>query len=364
MLTTPNPYALLAELTYRCPLKCPYCSNPLQLDRYRNEIDSATWKRVLAEAAGLGVVHVHFSGGEPLLRRDLCELIQEANRLDLYSNLSTGATLADQSNLEEMKAAGLDALQISLLDAEVGSNDWLAGARCFDRKREAVRMAKQLEFPVTLNVVLHRHNLDRLEQVIDLALQWNVDKLELAHVQYTGWAFRNRAALLPTPTQVERAAAIVEQVRVRVGDRLSIVHVMPDYFQNFPKACLHGWGRVFLTVAPDGAVLPCQTAREISGLDFANVKGHSLEEIWFHDPVFQRFRGTDWMPEPCRSCDRREIDFGGCRCQAFLLTGDLSATDPVCHLSPDHDVVQHAVVEAERDVESWTPRVYTNSQSD
>jgi pyrroloquinoline quinone biosynthesis protein E len=348
MPPTPRPLALLAELTYRCPLHCPYCSNPLELARYRNELDTATWQRVLAEAAELGVVQVHFSGGEPLVRRDLPDLIQHARGLDLYTHLSTGATVDGELAIQRLRAAGLDALQVSLQDAQPAGNDWLAGTPSFDKKRHAVAAAKELDFPVTLNVVLHRYNLDHLEEIIALASDWRVDRLELAHVQYTGWAFRNRSALLPNRAQVEHAETVVRQARQHLGDRPQIVHVLPDYFQPYPKACLHGWGRVFLTVAPDGAVLPCQTAREIPGLVFPNVRIASLADIWFHDPVFKRFRGTAWMPEPCRRCDRREIDFGGCRCQAFLLAGDPAATDPVCHLSPQHTVVEEALRQAQR----------------
>jgi pyrroloquinoline quinone biosynthesis protein E len=351
-----RPLALLAELTYRCPLKCPYCSNPLELSRYRQELDTATWQHVLAEAAALGVVQVHFSGGEPLIRQDLPELVNCARQFDLYTHLSTGGTLADEAALERLQTAGLDAIQISLLDARADENDWLAGRTSFDKKRRAVLAAKKLQFPVTLNVVLHRHNLDHLEAMLELADQWQVNRLELAHVQYTGWAFRNRAALLPTREQVERAAAQVEDARSRLP-HLEIVHVLPDYFQNFPKACLHGWGRVFLTVAPDGAVLPCQTAREIPALEFPNVQSSSLAEIWFQAPVFERFRGTAWMPEPCRSCDRRETDFGGCRCQAFLFTGDPAATDPVCHLSPSHQIVELALREPRQEPASLQFRV-------
>jgi pyrroloquinoline quinone biosynthesis protein E len=315
------------------------------LSRYRNELDTATWGRVLTEAAHLGVVQVHFSGGEPLLRRDVAELIRHARQLDLYSNLSTGATVADDALLAELEAAGLDALQISLLDAHADGNDFLAGAPSFEKKSQAIRTARRLGFAVTLNVVLHRHNLDRIEEIIDLGCQWGVDRLELAHVQYVGWAFRNRAALLPTRHQVERAGEAVARARDRLPGRPAILHVLPDYFQRYPKACLHGWGRVFLTVAPDGAVLPCQTAREIPGLEFPSVRDASLEDIWFHAPVFQRFRGTDWMPDPCRSCERREIDFGGCRCQAFLLAGDPAATDPVCHLAPSHSILTNGVLD-------------------
>lgn len=338
--------ALLAELTYRCPLQCPYCSNPLELRRYRAELNTDTWKRVLREAAGLGVVQVHFTGGEPLLRADLAELVNEARRLDLYSNLSTGGTLADEKKLNELRTAGLDALQVSLLDARPEGNDWLAGLPSFDKKRQAVDIGRELGFPITLNVVLHRHNLDHLEDILELACAWQVDRLELAHVQYVGWAFRNRAALLPTREQIDNAKRVVDQFQAIPGRTPKILHVLPDYFQSFPKACLNGWGQVFLTVTPDGAVLPCQTAREIPGLEFPSVRDQSLSDIWFRAPVFQRFRGTDWLPEPCQSCERKEIDFGGCRCQAFLLTGDAAATDPVCQLSPQHELVEIAVRES------------------
>jgi pyrroloquinoline quinone biosynthesis protein E len=243
-------------------------------------------------------------------------------------------------------------VQISLLDSRDTGNDWLAGRVSFEKKRRAVEIATRLQFPVTLNVVVHRHNLDHVEEIIELACQWRVNRLELAHVQYTGWAFRNRAALLPTRAQVERAATVVANAQNRLGQHphMEIVHVLPDYFQSFPKACLHGWGRVFLTVAPDGAVLPCQTAREIPGLEFPSVRSSSLTEVWFEAPVFQRFRGTEWMPEPCRSCDRRELDFGGCRCQAFLLAGDPAVTDPVCQLSPAHRVVELAIRTSDKEV--------------
>jgi pyrroloquinoline quinone biosynthesis protein E len=340
-----HPFALLAELTYRCPLKCPYCSNPLELRLAREELDTAAWKRVLTEAAALGVIQVHFTGGEPLVRRDLAELVARAHSLNLFTHLITSGIGADEHRLARLREAGLDALQISLQDSRPAENDALAGSPSFEQKGRAIEAARRLELPLTLNVVLHRHNLDRIAEVIELAVEWNVDRLELAHVQYTGWAFRNRAALLPTREQVQQAAEVVARARARLGRRPELLHVLPDYFQQFPKTCLNGWGRVFLTVAPDGLVLPCQTAREIPGLEFPSAREEALDEIWFHAPVFQRFRGTGWMPEPCRSCDRREIDFGGCRCQSFLLTGDASATDPVCHLSPRHHLVEEALRE-------------------
>jgi pyrroloquinoline quinone biosynthesis protein E len=338
-----RPYSLLAELTYRCPLACPYCSNPLKLRLEENELDARTWKRVLTEASGLGVVQVHFSGGEPLVRHDLAELVAHARGQNLYTHLITSGMGADERRLLQLREAGLDALQISLQDSRPGKNDWIAGAASFEQKRCAVEAARRLDFPVTLNVVVHRHNLHAIDEIVELAVAWDVDRLELAHVQYTGWAFRNRNALLPRRDQVEHAAKVAERARGRLGQRPEILHVLPDYFQQFPKACLNGWGRVFLTVAPDGVVLPCQSAREIAGLEFPSAREASLSEIWFDAPVFKRFRGTAWMPEPCRSCDRRQIDFGGCRCQAFLLTGDAAATDPVCQLAPLHNLVEDAL---------------------
>lgn len=342
-----HPYSLLAELTYRCPLRCPYCSNPLKLRQYANELDAATWGRVLAEAAELGVVQVHFSGGEPLLRRDFVEIVAAASRADLYSHLSTSGVGGADDTFRQLRDAGLDAVQISLQDSDPVGNKLVAGMECFEQKRQAVATAKKLDFPVTLNVVLHRQNLDRLTDVIALACDWNVDRIELAHVQYTGWAFRNRSALLPTKSQLDQAIDVVAAARESIGNRPELVHVLPDYFQQYPKPCLNGWGRVMLSINPDGAVLPCQTAREIPGLEFPNVRDASLREIWFDSAVFRRFRGTDWMPEPCRSCDRREIDFGGCRCQAFLVTGDVGATDPVCHLSPQRHLIDTALAEVE-----------------
>jgi pyrroloquinoline quinone biosynthesis protein E len=358
-----RPLAMVAELTYRCPLKCPYCSNPLQLERYREELDPDAWCRVLREAAALGVVQVHFSGGEPMLRHDLPRLIATARQAGLYSNLSTGATRADAEMLRTLKESGLDALQVSLLDATPLANDHLAGMPSFEQKRRAVEEAHRLGFPVTLNVVLHRQNLDRISEILSLANDWGVHRLELAHAQYVGWALRNRAALLPSEAQLRDAQATVDAWRAR--DRTSfggkrpprILHVLPDYYQEVPKACLNGWGRVFLTVAPDGAVLPCQAAREIPGLEFPNVRHQGLEQIWFASEVFNRFRGTQWMPLPCRDCERREVDFGGCRCQAYLLTGDAAATDPVCHLAPEHSIIVEALTEARREPPAFQYRV-------
>ena len=347
-METPRPYSLLCELTYRCPLQCPYCSNPLGFARHTGELETAEWQRVLMEAAALGVVQAHFSGGEPLVRADVAEIIRHASGLGLYTNLSTGGTLLTEKVAGELRAAGLDSLQVSLQDADAENSDRLAGgAPSFEKNIRAARLVKATGFSLTINVVLHRQNVDRLGAIIALAEELGAERLELANTQFNGWALKNRAALLPSRAQVERAAAVAQGARERLKGRMEILYVLPDYFEAFPKACLHGWGRVFMTVAPDGMVLPCQTAREIRGMTFANARELSLEEIWFHSEAFEKFRGTGWLPEPCQSCPRKATDFGGCRCQAFLLTGDARATDPVCSLAPRHDLITQALAEAE-----------------
>jgi PqqA peptide cyclase len=350
-METPRPYSLLCELTYRCPLQCPYCSNPINFARHKEELTTAEWERVLTEAATLGVVQAHFSGGEPLLRADLPQIIRRARDLGLYTNLSTGGTLLTEKLAGQLREAGLDSLQVSIQDADAENSDRLAGgAPSFDKKIRAAQIAKQLGFPLTVNVVLHRQNLDNIEAIISMAEKLGAERLELANSQYNGWALKNRAALLPTRAQVENAAHVADAARQRLAGRMEILYVLPDYFEQFPKPCLNGWGRVFMTVAADGSVLPCQTAREIRGLKFDNAREHSLEKIWFESDAFQKFRGTDWLPEPCQSCPRKEIDFGGCRCQAFLLTQDATATDPVCSLAPKHHLIVEALAEAESDV--------------
>ena len=337
-----RPFGLLAELTYRCPLACPYCSNPLNLADYGDELTTAEWRRVLAEAHELGVLQLHFSGGEPLLRRDLVELAKTACELGMYTNLITSALGLNRRRAEQLRAAGLDHVQISIQADEAAVSDRIAGTPSFDRKIEAARLVKKLGWPLTLNVVLHRQNIDRVAAVLRLAEELEADRLELANTQYYGWAWRNRDALLPSMAQLEHAEAIVRDARIRLQGRMDVIYVLPDYYSQYPKPCMSGWGRRQLTVAPNGDVLPCPAAQALP-LPRASVREDSLGRIWTESPPFQSFRGTAWMPEPCRSCDRREIDFGGCRCQAFLLTGDAARTDPVCHLSPDHAIVAEAV---------------------
>jgi pyrroloquinoline quinone biosynthesis protein E len=347
------PLALLAELTHRCPLQCPYCSNPVELERAAGELDTQAWMRVLDEAASLGVLQVHFSGGEPTARKDLEALVTHAADRGLYTNLITAGVLIDAKRMATLVAAGLDHVQLSVQDFEPANADRIGGfAGGHARKLEAARLVREAGLPLTINAVMHRQNLGHLDAIIDLAVALGAGRLEVAHVQYYGWALKNRAALMPTRAQLERATEIVMAARERLKGTLVIDYVVPDYYARRPKSCMGGWGRRFLNVNPAGKVLPCHAAQTIAGLEFDSVLERSLAEIWVDSEAFQRFRGTDWMPEPCRSCDRREIDWGGCRCQAFALTGDAAATDPACALSADH---ADLVATAERDSAGSTP---------
>jgi PqqA peptide cyclase len=336
----PRPLGILAELTHRCPLGCPYCSNPVALDGREGELDSATWARVFREAVGLGVLQVHLSGGEPGARRDLREIAASAHEAGLYTNLITSAVGITDKTLAALAADGLDHVQISIQDNEASSADHIAGYDgAFARKRALATEVVRLGLPLTVNAVIHRANIDHVTDMVELALALGAGRVEIAHVQYYGWALKNRARLMPTRQQVERAAAEVEALRRRHHGRIVIDAVVPDYHARYPKPCVGGWGRRSLNVTPAGKVLPCHAAESIAGLEFWSVREHSLADIWIHSPAFNAFRGTAWMKEPCASCPRREQDFGGCRCQAFALTGDAAATDPVCHLSPRHGAV-------------------------
>lgn len=345
MTTAPShppfrPFGLLAELTHRCPLYCPYCSNPLGLVPAADELATADWERVLGEAAELGVLHAHFSGGEPLLRSDLAALIRTARACGLYSNLITSGVGLTAERAAVLAGAGLDSVQISFQADEAKVGDAIAGTAAHERKLRAARLVREFGWPLTVNVVLHRGNIDRTAQMVALAEELGAERLELASTQFYGWAFRNRAALLPTREQAERAGAVAAEAAARLRGRIEVVYVLPDYFGDRPKPCMHGWGRRFLTVNPAGDVLPCPTASAIPGLSFENVRTRALGWIWSASAAFNRFRGTDWMREPCRSCEFREVDFGGCRCQAALLTGDPANTDPACALAPHRDAVR------------------------
>jgi pyrroloquinoline quinone biosynthesis protein E len=337
-----RPFGLLAELTYRCPLACAYCSNPLNLADFSDELTTAEWQRVLSEAQQLGVLQCHLSGGEPLLRRDLVEIVRSASELGLYTNLVTSAIGLSRRRAEELREAGLDHVQISIQADEQVVSDRIAGTPSFERKIEAARVVKELGWPLTVNVVLHRQNIDTVANLLGLAEELRADRVELANTQYYGWALRNRDTLLPSKAQLGQAEAVVRAARKRLAGRMDVIYVLPDYYSRYPKPCMGGWGKRQLTVAPNGDALPCPAAHALP-LPRASVREESLAHIWMESPLFQRFRGTNWMLEPCRSCSRREIDFGGCRCQAFQLTGDAARTDPVCHLSPDHAIVTETV---------------------
>jgi pyrroloquinoline quinone biosynthesis protein E len=348
----PAPLGLLAELTHRCPLGCPYCSNPLALDKRDDELDTATWARVFREAASLGVLQVHLSGGEPAARRDLPELVKAAREAGLYNNLITSAVGLTSQTLAVLADAGLDHVQVSIQDSDEVSADHIAGYKgASARKRAISGEVVKLGLPLTINMVVHRANIGRIESMVELALSLGASRIEIAHVQYYGWALKNRATLMPTREQVDTAVRQVEMLRAK--HRIVIDAVVPDYFARYPKPCVGGWGRRSLNVTPAGRVLPCHAAEVIPGLEFWNVREHSLADIWRASPAFVAFRGADWMQEPCKSCARREQDFGGCRCQAFILTGDARAADPVCHLSTHHFLVEQLAAEREDDAYSY-----------
>ncbi|OIK15906.1 pyrroloquinoline quinone biosynthesis protein PqqE [Bacillus sp. MUM 116] len=340
------PYSLLAELTHRCPLHCPYCSNPIEMTSKTMELTTEEWLRVLSEAADLGVVEVHFSGGEPLLRNDLEALIRHAHSLEMYTNLITSGIGLTTEKVARLKEAGIANVQVSFQAGEAKLSDLIGGYKAFEKKRVAANAVKKAELHLSLNVVLHKMNLDYLNEIIHLAEELGAERLELANTQYYNWAMLNRDRLLPSWEQIERAREIYETAKVRLAKKMEIIWVIPDYYESAPKPCMGGWGTIGLTVAPNGVALPCPTAGMIDGLSFENVREVSLGHIWFESESFNQFRGDAWMPEPCRSCDQRHKDGGGCRCQAFALTGDALATDPVCQWSPKHHLIENAIKDA------------------
>ena len=340
------PLWLLAELTYRCPLHCAFCYNPVNYADHSNELTTDEWLGVFRQARALGAAQLGFSGGEPLVRDDLEVLVDEARKLGFYTNLITSGIGLTDKRLAKLKEAGLDHIQLSFQDSTKELNDFLSSTRTFDLKNRVARSIKAHGFPMVLNCVLHRYNLPHLDKIIDMALAMGAEYLELANTQYYGWAHINRAQLMPTAEQLRDAEAVVERYRSEIGGQCKIYFVISDYFENRPKRCMNGWGAVFLGVAPDGAALPCHTARSLPGLTFPNVKEVPIEDIWYESDAFNRFRGVEWMKEPCRNCEEKLIDGGGCRCQAYLLTGDPANTDPVCDKSPMHEKVINVVWQA------------------
>ena len=341
-----NPLALIAEITHRCPLHCVYCSNPMELAGTKEELSTVEWTSVFQQCGKLGMLHAHFTGGEPLARTDLTELIAAARAAGLYTNLITSGLGLNEQRLQALVDAGLDHIQISFQDSREEAANWIAGAKAHAHKIELSRAIRRHKIAFTVNLVVHRQNLDHLEEMIAFIEQLNPERVEIAHTQYYGWALANRAALMPTHAQLEKAVASVSEAEKRLAGKIRIDSVVPDYYAKYPKACMGGWGRRLMLINPAGKVLPCHAAEVLPGLTFENVREKSLEWIWQESSSFRRFRGEDWMPEPCRSCDRRSEDFGGCRCQAFLLAGDATVTDPACSLASSHGIVEAAVREA------------------
>ena len=339
----PAPMGLLAELTHRCPLACPYCSNPLALDPRTAELDTETWCRVFAEATAIGVLQVHLSGGEPLARRDLPTLVAACFKAGLYTNLITSGIGLTEERMAALSEAGLDHVQLSIQDVEPDSADRIAGYKgAFARKEKAAALVRTAGLPLTVNAVIHRANVGRAGAMVELAIALGASRVEIAHTQYYGWASKNRDALMPARADAEHAIAAIERLKAQHVGTIVIDHVAPDYHARYPKACMGGWARRIMNVTPAGKVLPCHAAETLPGLSFESVRTASLADIWYRSAAFQAYRGEDWMREPCRSCDRRTIDFGGCRCQAMALTGDARNTDPVCILSPHHAIVEEA----------------------
>ena len=331
------PVGLLAELTHRCPLQCPYCSNPLELERNNAELTTAEWQHVLRQAGEMGVLQLHLSGGEPTARKDLEDIVKTAAEAGLYSNLITAGVLLTRERLGKLAEAGLDHVQLSIQDVDPENADRIAQYKGGSaKKREVARWVKELGLPLTLNAPIHRQNIEHLPQIIDYAVELGAGRLEVAHIQYYAWALKNRASLMPTRDQFMKTVDIVEAAKERLKGILVFDFVVPDYYASRPKPCMGGWGRGIVNITPSGRVLPCHAAESLPGLEFDNVRDKPLSDIWLNGQAFQKYRGTEWMKEPCRSCSRREIDFGGCRCQAFAMTGDATNTDPACSLSPRH----------------------------
>ncbi len=363
------PLWLLAELTYRCPLQCPYCSNPLEIAKYQNELSTEDWIRVMQQARKMGATQMGFSGGEPLVRTDLEALIQEARRLGYYTNLITSGVGMDEERIKGFKEAGLDHIQISFQASNEELNNFLGGTKSFQHKKEMARIVKKYEYPMVLNIVIHRKNIDQIRDILEMTVELNADYVELASTQYYGWSRINVDQLLPTREQLARAETVAKEYQDKMRGRSKIIYVIPDYFETRPKPCMNGWGAIFLTIAPDGTALPCHEAGQLP-IEFPNVRDYSIAEVWNDSPGFNHFRGFDWMKEPCRSCPEKEKDFGGCRCQAFMMTGDAANADPVCDKSFHHqelvdDVERIAQIAAQEttDASESKPLIFRNMKN-
>jgi len=351
------PMGLIIELTHRCPLQCAYCSNPLAMDAPKSELTTDEWLHVLDQAAEIGILQVHFSGGEPMARRDLPALVARAAANGLYTNIITSGVLLTDAAMADLLAAGIDHIQLSFQDAQPAEADRIGGYHgAHEKKLEAARRIREAGLPLTANFVIHRQNIERVGEMIALGEALGAERMEIAHTQYYGWALLNRDALLPSAEQLAFVNGIVVAARARLNGRIAIDYVVPDYHAARPKACMGGWGNRFINISPSGKALPCHAAETLPGFTFPSVRDETLSAIWMSSDAFTRFRGTDWMPEPCRACDRREIDWGGCRCQALAIAGDAALTDPACHRSPDHHLMAEAVAAAANPVPDFVPR--------
>ncbi len=357
------PMWLLLELTYRCPLHCVFCYNPVEFEQVKDELTTADWIRVLREARELGAVQLGLSGGEPMVRDDLEEITAEAHKLGYYINLITSGVGLNEARIRALKDAGLDHIQLSFQDSTREMNDFLSHTKTFELKQRVARLIKEHGYPMVMNCVIHRLNIDHLDTIIGMAEQLGAEYLELANTQYYSWALVNREQLMPSRAQLEEAERKTKVWREKLGSRMRIFFVVPDYYETRPKKCMNGWGSTFLAVTPDGTALPCHTARMLPGVTFPNVRSMSMREVWFDSDGFNRFRGTGWMKEPCASCEEREKDFGGCRCQAYLIANDPYAADPVCAKSPFHDRITAATASAQSPQAAAKPLVFRDPAS-
>jgi PqqA peptide cyclase len=357
----PGPLSLVAEITHRCPLHCVYCSNPLQMQSSESELHTEEWVRVFQQASALGALHLHLTGGEPLARHDIADLVRAGREANLYVNMITSGLGLTADCLRELEDAGLEHIQLSLQDADEQKANEFAGARAHARKLKLAELIRTRDMAFTVNVVVHRENLDRLEEIIAQAESLEPQRIEVAHVQYYGWALTNRDRLMPTPSQVERSVRLIAEAQSRLSGRIQLQAVLPDYYARYPKTCVGGWGRQMMLIDPSGLALPCHAAGIIPGLEFDSVRRHSLQWLWEESSAFNRFRGHDWMALPCSDCDRREIDYGGCRCQAFQLTGDATSTDPACSLSDQHGKLVAITQASPAGNSQWVYRILANS---
>ena len=346
--TNTQPLWLLAEITYRCPLHCAFCYNPTDYDKYtENELTTEQWIKVLRDARKLGALQLGISGGEPLLRDDIEEIVREAHTLGYYTNLITSGVGLTEKRISEFKEGGLDHIQLSMHDITEEINNFITNTKTFELKKKVAAMIKDHGYPMVLNVVIHRYNIGHIKEILEMAEALGADYVELANTQYYGWSLINRSQLMPTKEQIDHAEAVTNEFRKKVGNKMKIYFVVPDYFADRPKKCMNGWGEVFMIVTAEGMVLPCHSARVLPGMEFPDVREHGLKWAWYDSPAFNKYRGDDWMKEPCRSCAEKEKDLGGCRCQTFLLTGDAEGADPVCTLSPNHHVIEQAIKDAQ-----------------